>query len=99
EMLNMLERFNLKEIGFGSSQTTHVMIEAMRRAFADRAQFMGDPDFVKVPVAGLISRKYADKLAETIDAEHASTSQEIKYGDPLPYESPETTHFTVVDKD
>jgi gamma-glutamyltranspeptidase/glutathione hydrolase len=99
EMLNILERYDLKSMGPGSSQAIHTMVEAMRRAFADRAQFMGDPDFVKVPVAGLISRKYADKLAETIDAEHASTSQEIKYGDPLPYESPETTHFTVVDKD
>jgi gamma-glutamyltranspeptidase / glutathione hydrolase len=99
EMLNILERYDLKSMGPGSSQTIHTMVEAMRRAFADRAQFMGDPDFVKVPVAGLISRKYADKLAETINPEHASTSQEIGNGDPLPYESPETTHFTVVDKE
>jgi gamma-glutamyltranspeptidase/glutathione hydrolase len=99
EMLNILERYDLKSMGAGSSQAIHTMVEAMRRAFADRAQFMGDPDFVKVPVAGLISRKYADKLAETINPEHASTSQEIRNGDPLAYESPETTHFTVVDKD
>ncbi|HEY6402381.1 MAG TPA: gamma-glutamyltransferase, partial [Blastocatellia bacterium] len=99
EMLNILERYDLKSMGAGSSQAIHTMVEAMRRAFADRAEFMGDPDFVKVPVAGLTSRKYAEKLAETIDPEHASTSQEIRNGDPLPYESPETTHFTVVDKD
>ncbi len=99
EMLNILERYDLKSMGAGSSQAIHIMVEAMRRAFADRAQFLGDTDFVKVPVAGLISRKYADKVAATIDPEHASTSQEIKNGDPLPYESEETTHFTVVDKD
>src|SRR5262245_62113608 len=99
EMLNILERYDLKSMGAGSSQAIHVMVEAMRRAFADRAQFLGDPDFVKVPVAGLISRKYADILAATIDPEHASTSQEVRNGDPLPYESEETTHFTVVDKD
>jgi gamma-glutamyltranspeptidase/glutathione hydrolase len=99
EMLNILEHHDLKSMGAGSSQAIHVMVEAMRRAFADRAQFLGDPDFVKVPVAGLISRKYADKLAATIDPEHASTSQEIRNGDPLPYESEETTHFTVADKD
>src|SRR5215510_10762126 len=99
EMLNILERYDLKSMGAGSSQAIHLMVEAMRRAFADRAQFMGDPDFVKVPVAGLVSRKYADKLAATIDLERASTSQEVRSGDPLPYESEETTHFTVVDKD
>lgn len=99
EMLNILEHYDLKSMGAGSSQATHIMVEAMRRAFADRAQFLGDPDFVKVPVAGLISRKYADKWAATIDPERASTSQEIKNGDPAPYESEETTHFTVVDKD
>jgi gamma-glutamyltranspeptidase/glutathione hydrolase len=99
EMLNILERYDLKSMGAGSSQSIHVMVEAMRRAFADRAQFLGDPDFVKVPVAGLVSRKYADKLAATIDLERASTSQDVRSGDPLAYESEETTHFTVVDKD
>src|SRR5262249_12611441 len=99
EMLNILEHYDLKSMGPGSSQDVHLMIEALRRAFADRAQFLGDTDFVKVPLAGLVSRKYADKLAATIDPDHASTSQEVKNGDPLPYESEETTHFTVVDKD
>ncbi len=99
EMLNILERYDLKSMGAGSSQAIHLMVEAMRRAFADRAEFLGDTDFVKVPVAGLISRKYADKLAATIDPDRASTSQEIKNGNPLPFESEETTHFTVVDKE
>jgi gamma-glutamyltranspeptidase/glutathione hydrolase len=98
EMLNILERYNLKEMGYGSSIATHLKIEAMRRAFADRAQFLGDPDFVKVPVAGLTSRRYADQLAATINPDHASTSQEIRFGDPASYESEETTHYTVVDK-
>lgn len=99
EMLNILERYDLKAMGPSSSQHTHYLIEAMRRAFADRAQFLGDPDFVKVPVAGLTSRKYADQVATTIDPNHASTSESVGKGDPLPYESEETTHFTVVDKD
>lgn len=99
EMLNILERYDLKAMGAGSSQAAHVMVEAMRRAFADRAEFLGDPDFVKVPIAGLTSRAYADKVAATIDLNRASTSQTVKHGNPAPYESDETTHFTVVDKD
>lgn len=103
EMLNILGRYDLKALGAGSSQEAHLKVEAMRRAFADRAVFLGDPDFVKVPVAGLTSRSYADKLAATINPDRASTSEEIKNGDPAPYmsirESEETTHFTVVDKD
>ena len=99
EMLNILERYDLKSLGPGSSQIIHVMVEAMRRAFADRAQYLGDSDFVKVPVTGLTSKKYADKLAASIDLGRASTSQEIKHGDPMPYESEQTTHFTIVDKD
>jgi gamma-glutamyltranspeptidase/glutathione hydrolase len=73
------------------------MAEAMRRAFADRAEFMGDADFVKVPVAGLIDKSYAAKLRRTIDTAKASTSVEIHAGQPTGYESEETTHFTVVD--
>ncbi len=99
EMLNMLEKFNLKEMGFGSSQSTHILVEAMRRAFADRAEFLGDPDFVKVPVKGLTSRKYAEHLAATINLNRASSSKEIGHGEPTGYESQETTHFTIVDKD
>jgi gamma-glutamyltranspeptidase/glutathione hydrolase len=99
EMLNILERYDLRALGAGSAQEAHLKVEAMRRAFADRAEFLGDPDFVKVPVAGLISRAYADKLAATIDPEKASTSEAIKHGEPAAYESEETTHYTVVDKD
>ncbi len=103
EMLNILERYDLKAMGAASSQEVHLKVEAMRRAFADRAEFLGDPDFVKVPLAGLTSRSYADKLAATIDPNRASTSEKIGHGDPMAYmsmkESEETTHFTTVDKD
>lgn len=99
EMLNILSRYDLKSMGFNSSRELHVKAEAMRRAFADRAEFLGDADFVKVPVAGLTAPKYADKIAATINLNRASTSQKIRHGKPSAYESPETTHFTVVDKD
>ena len=98
EMLNILSRYDLKSRGFNSSRELHVKVEAMRRAFADRSEFLGDTDFVKVPVAGLTAPKYADKVAATINLNRASTSQEIKHGKPAAYESTETTHFTVVDK-
>jgi gamma-glutamyltranspeptidase/glutathione hydrolase len=80
-----------------SSDRYHLMTEAMRRAFADRAEFMGDADFAKVPVAGLIDKSYATKLRGTINPQRASASLEIHAGQPTGYESEETTHFTVVD--
>jgi len=73
------------------------MTEAMRRAFADRAVYMGDADFVDVPLAGLIDKDYAARLRATIQRERASTSQEVRAGRPAGAESEETTHFTVVD--
>jgi gamma-glutamyltranspeptidase/glutathione hydrolase len=97
EMLNILEGYELNKLDAGSSERYHLMTEAMRRAFADRAEFMGDSDFVKVPVAGLIDKSYAAKLRNTISEERASTSVEVRSGQPLGYESEETTHFTVVD--
>jgi gamma-glutamyltranspeptidase/glutathione hydrolase len=97
EMLNMLEAYDLKAMGWGSAQYTHTVVEVMRRAFADRAQFLGDTDFVKVPVTALTSPKYAAARRATIDPDHASKSAEIAGGNPAPYESPETTHFTIID--
>ena len=97
EMLNILEGYDLRKLDSSSSERYHLMAEAMRRAFADRAEFMGDADFVKVPVAGLIDKSYAAKLRRTINADRASTSVEISAGQPTGYESEETTHFTVVD--
>src|SRR5687768_15885283 len=97
EMLNILEGYDLKKMEAASSERYHLMTEAMRRAFADRAEFMGDADFVKVPVAGLIDKSYAAKLRSTINLDRASTSAEVRAGEPAGHESEETTHFTVVD--
>src|SRR6266516_4624420 len=97
EMLNILEGYDLKKMDSASSERYHLMTEAMRRAFADRAEYMGDSDFVHVPIAGLLDKSYATKLRSTIHLERASTSVEVHAGRPLGYESEETTHFTVVD--
>jgi gamma-glutamyltranspeptidase/glutathione hydrolase len=97
EMLNILEGFDLSKLEASSSDRYHLMAEAMRRAFADRAEYMGDTDFVKVPIAGLTDKEYAAKLRATINTERASSSAEVRAGRPAGYESDETTHFTVVD--
>jgi gamma-glutamyltranspeptidase/glutathione hydrolase len=97
EMLNILEGYDFKKMDLASSDRYHLMTEAMRRAFADRAEYMGDTDFVKVPIAGLIDKKYAAQLRNTIDPQRASSSEQVKAGKPAGYESEETTHFTVVD--
>jgi gamma-glutamyltranspeptidase/glutathione hydrolase len=97
EMLNILEGYDLKTVDASSSDRFHLMTEAMRRAFADRAEYMGDSDFVNVPVAGLVDKSYAEKLRLTINRERASASAEVRAGRPTGYESGETTHFTVVD--
>jgi gamma-glutamyltranspeptidase/glutathione hydrolase len=97
QMLNILEGFDFQKLEANSSDRYHLMAEAMRRAFADRAEYMGDSDFVKVPVAGLIDKAYAATLRATINPERASTSAEVRAGRPAGYESEETTHFTVVD--
>ncbi|MEO6488225.1 MAG: gamma-glutamyltransferase [Thermoanaerobaculia bacterium] len=99
EMLNMLEAYDLQALGWHSSAYVHTVVEVMRRAFADRAEFLGDTDFVKVPVNALISRQYADERRKSIDPLRASTSEEIRAGSPARSESTETTHFTIVDAD
>ncbi len=97
EMLNILEGYDLNKFEASSSERYHLMAEAMRRAFADRAEYMGDTDFVKVPVAGLIDKSYAKTLRATINTDRASSSAEVRAGRPAGYESDDTTHFTVVD--
>ena len=97
QMLNILEGFDLQKLEANSSDRYHLMAESMRRAFADRAEYMGDTDFVKVPVAGLIDKSYATTLRATINTDRASTSAEVRAGRPAGYESDDTTHFTVVD--
>ena len=97
EMLNILEGFDLRHQGWASSERYHMMTEAMRRAFADRAEYMGDTDFVKVPIAGIVEKSYAERQRRSISLDRASTSAEVRAGAPAGAESEETTHFTVVD--
>ncbi|WP_054285529.1 gamma-glutamyltransferase [Gulbenkiania mobilis] len=97
QILNLLERYPLAQYGANSARSIHLMAEAMKLAYADRAEYLGDPDFVKVPVAGLTSRRYADSLAARIDPERVSPASAIKPGQPQPYESDQTTHYSIVD--
>jgi gamma-glutamyltranspeptidase/glutathione hydrolase len=97
-MLNILEGYPLADLGFGTTATLHRMAEAMRRAYADRARYLGDPDFnPDIPVARLISREYADELRATIAADRASVSRPDSFT--WSRESPQTTHLSVVDRD
>ncbi|WP_428698860.1 gamma-glutamyltransferase [Stappia sp.] len=97
EILNMLEPFDLTASGSGSAATLHVMAEAMKRAYADRSEFLGDPDFVDIPVKGLTSKAYATARMADFDPTRAAPSEKIAPGKPAPYESEETTHYSVVD--
>jgi gamma-glutamyltranspeptidase/glutathione hydrolase len=97
EMLNILEGYDLAKLGRGE-QSLHLMIEAMKRAYADRAVFMGDPDAVKIPVAGLLSKKYAEHLRASI-GDKATPSADIRPGKPADFEGRNTTHFSVIDRD
>jgi gamma-glutamyltranspeptidase / glutathione hydrolase len=102
EMLNILEMYDLAKLGRESAEAQHLIIEAQRRAYLDRARFLGDPDFVDVPVTKLISKAHAVAVASTIDTTRASSSAELGKDiltRVLPPESDQTTHFSVVDKD
>ena len=99
QILNILEGFPLRDLGAESAATLHLMIEAMKPAYADRAEFLGDPAFVKVPLAGLTSKRYAAEQRKTIDPERARPADTIKPGTPAAYESDNTTHFSVIDAD
>ena len=98
QILNILENFDLAKWGFGSADAMQVMAEAEKYAYADRSEYLGDPDFVKVPQQALTSKAYARTLAQQIDVSKARPSSEIKPGKLAPYESNQTTHFSVVDK-
>jgi gamma-glutamyltranspeptidase/glutathione hydrolase len=96
-MLNILEGYDLAKLGRGD-QALHYEIETMKRAYADRAVFMGDPDAVKMPVAGLLSKKYAAALRTGI-GDKATPAADIRAGKPADYEGQNTTHFSVIDRD
>ncbi|MBL6952200.1 MAG: gamma-glutamyltransferase [Alphaproteobacteria bacterium] len=98
QMLNMLETFPLGQFGRNGVESLHVMVEAMKLAYADRAQHLGDSDFWAVPAKGLTAKAYAQNLAANIERRRARPSVEISHGDPGPYESNETTHFSIMDR-
>ncbi|WP_445621287.1 gamma-glutamyltransferase [Kushneria sp. Sum13] len=97
QILNMLEHDDLTAMGFGSAATMHLMSEAMRRAYADRSKYLGDPDFFDVPVRALTSTDYARALRAQISPDRATPSDAIGPGNLTPYESNETTHYSVAD--
>ncbi len=99
QMLNILEPFPLKEWGHNAANTIHIMAETMKLAYADRSKYLGDSDFVPVPISGLISKAYAAQLRDQINLENATPSTEILPGNPLIFhESNDTTHYSIVDK-
>lgn len=95
QALNILAPVGLRD--WTDAQSIHWVVETMRRVFADRAEYLADADFAKVPVKGLTDPRYADKLRQTIDPERASSSTTVRAGNPAPYEGEHTTHFSVVD--
>ncbi|WP_273057371.1 MULTISPECIES: gamma-glutamyltransferase [Shewanella] len=98
EMLNVLEQFPIDKLGHNTADTLHLMAETMKYAYADRSKFLGDPDFVDVPVKQLISKEYAKSIASKISINKTTPSSEILPGKLAPYESDQTTHFSVIDK-
>lgn len=98
QILNMVEHDELKAWGPGHAKSVQLMAEAMKLAFVDRAAYLGDSDFVDVPIKGLINKNYAAHLRQGIDLEKAQKADTLTPGNPVPYESPETTHFTLMDK-
>jgi gamma-glutamyltranspeptidase/glutathione hydrolase len=96
EILEILEPFDMRAFGLHSAQSIHVMVEAMRHAYVDRNNFLGDPDFVSNPVERLLSREHVDLIRARI-ADRATPSAELAAGTP-PHERPQTTSYSVIDK-
>ncbi|VTU39069.1 Gamma-glutamyltranspeptidase precursor [Variovorax sp. PBS-H4] len=97
EMLNILEGYPLKDLGFRSAEAVHYQIEAMRHAYMDRNSYLGDPDFVKNPLDRLLDKGYAEKIRGVIDPKKAGVSKDLKPGVP-PHEGSNTTHYSIVDQ-
>jgi gamma-glutamyltranspeptidase/glutathione hydrolase len=97
QILNTLESHPISELGANSAATIHLMAEAMKHAYADRSEYLGDPDFVDVPVEALVSKGYAKAIRARIDTRRATPATEIGPGELAPYESLQTTHFSIVD--
>ena len=99
QMLNILEGFPRRLYGHNTAKTIHILVETMKLAFADRSKYLGDPDFVPVPVAGLISKDYANDLRKKLNIQRATPSGRISPGTPPgKKESADTTHFSVIDR-
>lgn len=98
QILNILEGFPMADYGHNSADAIHHMAEAMKLAYADRARYLGDTDYVDVPLKGLTSKGYAEELRKSMDPEKARPASDINPGQPAAWESPETTHFSVVDQ-
>jgi gamma-glutamyltranspeptidase / glutathione hydrolase len=98
EILNILEGYPLKEMGYHSAQALHVQIEAMRHAYVDRNSYLGDPDFVENPLDRLLDKAYAAQIRAVIDPNKAGVSKDIKPG-VAPHEGSNTTHYSIADKD
>ncbi|WP_317203854.1 gamma-glutamyltransferase [Janthinobacterium sp.] len=98
EILNIVEAYPLKEMGFRAAQAVHWQIEAMRHAYVDRNNYLGDPDFVQNPLARLLDKDYAAKVRAAIAPDRAGVSQDIKPG-VAPHEGSNTTHYSIIDKD
>ncbi|MGB0894351.1 MAG: gamma-glutamyltransferase, partial [Parashewanella sp.] len=98
QMLNVFKHFDLKTMGHNSAATIHLMSETMRQAYADRSKHLGDPDFNNIPIDWLTSDKYADQTVAQISFEKARSSKDVNPGTPALPESPDTTHFSVMDK-
>ena len=99
QMLNIFENFPLKEMGYGSADAMHVMAESMKLAYADRSKYLGDPDYLDLPVGALTSKDYAAELSRGISLSRARPSSDVGPGNLAPYESPETTHYSVLDSE
>lgn len=99
EMLNILERFEIQKLAHNSSQELHLLVETMRRAFADRAEYLGDPDFAVFPLEKLISKEYAATLASQIDLQKATPSTSIRPRSEMQTESDDTTHYSIIDQE
>jgi gamma-glutamyltranspeptidase / glutathione hydrolase len=98
EILNLLEGYPLKELGYHSAEAVHYQIEAMRHAYVDRNSYLGDPDFVKNPLDRLLDKNYAARIRAVIDPNKAAVSKDIKPG-VEPHEGSNTTHYSIADKD
>lgn len=100
QILDMLRPYDLKTLGFNSAGYVHLVSETMRRAFADRAHFLGDPDFNDIPKEQLLSDSYNERRMRSFDPDAATSSDEIEHGEiSMFYESPETTHFSIADEE